>query len=72
MFVMANRRPQREAVDHNKDNPSLNIAEVAYDVGFNDPKYFSKCFSKEYGYPPSSIASSDSLVHSEEDSMTGR
>lgn len=62
----------KEILDHNKDNPSQNIADVAYDVGFNDPKYFSKCFSKEYGYPPSSIASSDSLVHSEEDSMTGR
>lgn len=29
-----------------------NIAEVAYAVGFNDPKYFSKCFKKEFGITP--------------------
>lgn len=29
------------------------IAEVAYMVGFSDPKYFSKCFSKAYGKTPS-------------------
>ncbi|MBN2806541.1 MAG: response regulator [Prolixibacteraceae bacterium] len=29
------------------------IAEVAYLVGFSDPKYFSKCFSKEFGKTPS-------------------
>ncbi|MDA3930440.1 MAG: ATP-binding protein [Prolixibacteraceae bacterium] len=28
------------------------IAEVAYMVGFSDPKYFSKCFSKEFGKTP--------------------
>jgi len=30
----------------------LNISEVAYDVGFNDPNYFSRSFSEEFGYPP--------------------
>ena len=29
------------------------IAEVAYAVGFNDPKYFTTCFTKEFGLPPS-------------------
>lgn len=29
------------------------ISEVAYAVGFNDPKYFSICFKKMFGYPPS-------------------
>ncbi|MFA9392890.1 MAG: two-component regulator propeller domain-containing protein [Prolixibacteraceae bacterium] len=28
------------------------IAEVAYLVGFSDPKYFSKCFSKQFGKTP--------------------
>jgi signal transduction histidine kinase/ligand-binding sensor domain-containing protein/AraC-like DNA-binding protein/AmiR/NasT family two-component response regulator len=28
------------------------ISEVAYMVGFNDPKYFSKCFKKLYGKNP--------------------
>ncbi|WNJ19638.1 AraC family transcriptional regulator [Pontibacter sp. G13] len=27
-------------------------SEVAYQVGFNDPKYFSKCFKKKYGQTP--------------------
>jgi ligand-binding sensor domain-containing protein/signal transduction histidine kinase/DNA-binding response OmpR family regulator len=30
----------------------LNISEVAYDLGFNDPKYFSSIFRKETGMSP--------------------
>lgn len=30
-----------------------NIAEIAYRVGFNDPKYFTRCFTKYYGVAPS-------------------
>jgi signal transduction histidine kinase/DNA-binding response OmpR family regulator/ligand-binding sensor domain-containing protein len=29
-----------------------NISEIAYDVGFNDPNYFSRVFSKEFGDTP--------------------
>jgi AraC-like DNA-binding protein len=29
-----------------------NIAEVAFSVGFNDPKYFTRCFTKQYGISP--------------------
>lgn len=29
-----------------------NVSEVAYMVGFNDPKYFSKCFKEEFGKTP--------------------
>jgi signal transduction histidine kinase/DNA-binding response OmpR family regulator len=28
------------------------ISEVAYEVGFSDPNYFSKCFTKVYGQTP--------------------
>jgi AraC-like DNA-binding protein len=33
-------------------DPSLNVAEVAYAVGFEDPKYFSRVFSEEFGVSP--------------------
>ena len=31
----------------------LNVSEVAYKVGFNNPRYFSKYFQEEYGMTPS-------------------
>jgi len=34
-------------------NRMLNISEVAYSLGFNNPKYFSSCFKKEFGVTPS-------------------
>ena len=32
-----------------------NITEVAYKVGFNDPKYFTRCFAKMFGMSPSTF-----------------
>ncbi len=32
------------------------ISEVAYEIGFSDPKYFAKCFQKEFGMSPSAYA----------------
>lgn len=34
-----------------------NISEVAYLVGFNDPKYFGKCFKAKYGVNPKEFSS---------------
>ena len=33
-------------------NTDLNISQVAYEVGFRDPKYFSRTFSEEFGQVP--------------------
>ena len=32
------------------------ISEIAYDVGFNDPSYFSRAFKEEFGLAPSAIS----------------
>lgn len=34
----------------------LTVSEITYEVGFNDPQYFSKCFSRQYGMTPSEYA----------------
>lgn len=36
-------------------NKSLNVSEIAYRCGFSDPKYFSRCFKKTMGVPPSEM-----------------
>ena len=41
----------REILLQNSGN--RNITEIAYRVGFNDPKYFTRCFTKKYGISPS-------------------
>ncbi len=32
-----------------------NVSEIAYSVGFSSPEYFTRCFKKEYGVPPSDL-----------------
>ena len=41
------------------DNPSLSIKEVAQNVGYDDPLYFSKLFKKKFGESPSFYGEND-------------
>ncbi|MGB8319075.1 MAG: helix-turn-helix domain-containing protein, partial [Ignavibacteriaceae bacterium] len=34
-------------------NKSGNISEIAFEVGFNNPAYFSECFKRQFGISPS-------------------
>ena len=39
----------------NGTNEDMNISEIAYEVGFNDPKYFTRCFTREFNATPSDL-----------------
>ena len=39
----------------NGTNKDMNISEIAYEVGFNDPKYFTRCFTQEFDATPSDL-----------------
>lgn len=43
----------RELIVKNRTSHAMNISEIAYEVGFNDPKYFTRCFTKHFGIQPS-------------------
>ena len=45
----------RELILKNRETKNMNIAEIAYEVGFNDPKYFTRCFTKYFNTTPSSL-----------------
>lgn len=45
----------RELILRNKVTHKMNISEIAYEVGFNDPKYFTRCFTKHFGMTPSNL-----------------
>lgn len=52
----------RELIEKNRRSQEINISEIAFKVGFNDPKYFSKCFTKEFGVSPSTMMKQSSPV----------
>ena len=45
----------RELILRNKITRNKNISEIAYEVGFNDPKYFTRCFTRHFNQTPSSL-----------------
>lgn len=46
----------KEACSIIKRQPDIQINDIAMKVGFNTPKYFSKCFKKEFGMSPKDYA----------------
>lgn len=34
------------------ENPNLRVSDLAYRVGFHDPRYFATCFKKQFGIQP--------------------
>lgn len=54
----------REMLLENRESKSMNIAEIAYEVGFNDPKYFTRCFTKYFNTTPSSLLNEGELLKS--------
>jgi len=47
----------RELLNRNRETRNLNISEIAYETGFNDPKYFTRCFTRRFNMPPSRVIS---------------
>ena len=42
----------KEARRMAEENPNLRVSDLAYSVGFHDPRYFSTCFKKHFGIQP--------------------
>lgn len=43
------------------EKSQFTISEIAYEVGFNNPKYFARTFKKEFGLLPSEYAAKNSI-----------
>lgn len=41
-----------EALRRLKKHSEFNISEISYQLGFSNPRYFSKCFKDFYGVTP--------------------
>ncbi len=48
----------KKASEMLKNHPGISISEIAYELGFNSPKYFATCFRNEFGCTPSEYRSS--------------
>ena len=54
-FIRTYRLNVAKEMIGNGTHTDKNISEIAYEVGFNDPKYFTRCFTKEFGATPSDL-----------------
>ena len=51
----------KEARRLGMENPNLRVSDLAYSVGFHDPRYFATCFKKQFGTQPKEFL--ESLQH---------
>lgn len=59
-FILLYRlKVAKKILDRNRNNHVI-VSEIAYRVGFNDPKYFTRCFVKEYNMTPSTLINQES------------
>jgi signal transduction histidine kinase/DNA-binding response OmpR family regulator/streptogramin lyase len=58
IFIRSIRLKKAAQMILNKED---NISGIAYHVGFNDPKYFRKCFVKQFGVTPSKFGKKQDL-----------
>lgn len=49
------RKARLYKAKHLLESRSMSISEVAYEVGFSAPSYFTKCFKDEYGMLPGEV-----------------
>ena len=50
----------KEAYKMAEQNPKIRVSDLAYNVGFHDPRYFATCFKKQFGMQPKEFL--DSLL----------
>ena len=51
------RKSRLQRAKSQLEHTDKGIAEIAYEVGFSSPSYFTKCFKNEYGMQPSDVRS---------------
>ena len=54
-FIRTYRLNVAKEMLSNGTNTDMTVSEIAYEVGFNDPKYFTRCFAKEFAATPSEM-----------------
>ena len=52
-FIRAYRLNVAKEMISSGQSGDMNVSEIAYEVGFNDPKYFTRCFTREFSVAPS-------------------
>lgn len=56
----------KEARRLGMENPDLRVSDLAYSVGFHDPRYFATCFKKQFGTQPKEFLESLQNLRREE------